>query len=133
MMAAGKYPAVRSEVIIVVENDGAVRRSLKFSLEAEGFVVRTYAAGEDLLRDAPVPNCDCLVVAEFLPGIRGIDLVARLRESKVSAPAILITSHPSPILRRRAEDAGIPIIEKPLLGSALLDGIRRVTRVPSMH
>jgi len=36
-------------------------------------------------------------------------------------PAILITSPPSAVLRGRAEQAGVPIVEKPLLGNALVD------------
>jgi hypothetical protein len=40
------------------------------------------------------------------------------------APAILITSHPNAGVRRCAAEAGVPIIEKPLLGNALMEGIR---------
>jgi hypothetical protein len=46
-----------------------------------------------------------------------------------AAPAILITSHPSPSLRDRAQKAGVPIVEKPLLGNALLDKIRDVVGI----
>jgi FixJ family two-component response regulator len=56
----------------------------------------------------------------------GLDLIAALRERNISTPAILITSHPSLSLRERANKAHIPIVEKPLLGNALLDKIRDV-------
>jgi len=36
-------------------------------------------------------------------------------------PAILITIHPNAALRARAAAAGVPIVEEPLLGSALLE------------
>ena len=36
-------------IIAVVDDDAAVRNSLKFSLEIDGFVVRTYANAEELL------------------------------------------------------------------------------------
>jgi FixJ family two-component response regulator len=116
-------PATDANLIIVVDDDSAVRNSLKFSLELEGFAVRTYACGEDLLNEAAFPSCRCLVVDEKLPGISGIDLIARLRGQKVIAPAILITTHPSATLRSRAADAGIPIVEKPLLGGTLFECI----------
>jgi hypothetical protein len=35
-----------------------------------------------------------------------------------------MTTHPSAILRRRAAACGVPIVEKPLLGSALIDVMR---------
>src|ERR1700741_1980546 len=113
--------------IIVVDDDAAVCRSLKFSLEVEGFEVRTYAWGEDLLNEPVFPACRCLVVDQRLPGISGIDLIIKLRDRKILAPAIIITTHPNAALKKRAAESGIPIVEKPLLGGALLDSIHRAT------
>ena len=59
--------------------------------------------------------------------LAGLDLIALLRAREFNAPAILITSHPSASLRDRAAEARVPIVEKPLLGNALLDKIRDVT------
>jgi two-component system, LuxR family, response regulator FixJ len=61
--------------------------------------------------------------------MNGLDLITLLRARRFAAPAILITSHPSPSLRARAHKAGVPIVEKPLLGNALLDKIRDVVGV----
>jgi two-component system, LuxR family, response regulator FixJ len=110
-------------VVIVVDDDPAVRNSLKFSLETEGLTVRCYATGDELL-SADLTSCNCLVVDQKMPGMSGLDLIAKLRERRFSAPAILITSHPSLSLRQRAEKADVPIVEKPLLGNALHDRIR---------
>ena len=131
MMKEFHNSSAQSGLIIVVDDDAAVRKSLKFSLEVEGFVVRTYAGGEELLNEIVIPNCRCLIIDQKLPGMNGVDLVARLRDRKIAAPAILITTHPSPALKRRAASAGIPIIEKPLLGSALLDGICQAITHPT--
>jgi FixJ family two-component response regulator len=113
-------------VVIVIDDDRAVRNSLKFSLEIEGLAVTTYGTGTELLEAADLPPCDCLVIDQNMPGINGLDLIALLRARHCSAPAILITSHPSPSLRDRAQTAGVPIIEKPLLGNLLFDKIRDV-------
>ena len=43
----------------------------------------------------------------------------------MTLPAILITSHPKPDLRAAAAAAGVPIVEKPLIGDALMTSIRR--------
>jgi len=111
-------------VIIVVDDDPAVRNSLKFSLEIEGFLVRLYASGSELLDERDIPRCSCLVVDQRMPGIAGLDLISKLRDQAISAPAILITSHPTAELARRAAGANVSIVEKPLLGNALIERIR---------
>jgi two-component system, LuxR family, response regulator FixJ len=110
-------------LIVVVDDDAAVRNSLKFLLEVEGFAVRAFSAGTDLLNAADLPGCACFVVDQNMPGMSGLDLVAQLRDRRVSVPAILITSHPSAAVSTRAADAGVPIVEKPFLGNTLFDRI----------
>jgi FixJ family two-component response regulator len=117
--------------IIVVENDDSLRHSLRFSLAVEGFAVRTYANGSELLA-ANLPDRGCLVVDYNLRDMTGLDLVAQLRTRQIALPAILITTNPSGIVRRRAEQAGVPMIEKPLLGDSLINGIlAALTRLTS--
>lgn len=113
-------------VVVVVDDDPAIRNSLKFSLEIEGFVVHLYESGADLLKAPALPNCSCLVVDQQMPGISGLDLITKLRDQKVSAPAILITSHPNATLARQAAGANVPIVEKPLFNNTLVDLIRKV-------
>ncbi len=60
-----------------------------------------------------------------LPDTNGLDLIRGLRGRGVSLPAILITSDPSLLVRSRAQRDGVAIVEKPLLGNALADAIRR--------
>jgi two-component system response regulator FixJ len=111
-------------VVIVVDDDTAVRNSLKFSLEIEGFAVLAYRCAADLLDSSDPPDCGCFVVDQHLPGMTGLDLIAKLRERRILAPAILITTHPSAAVIDRAKQADIRIIEKPLLNDTLIDGIR---------
>src|SRR6187551_1347860 len=82
-------------VVIVLDDDLAVRNALKFSLEVEGFTVRSYATGAELLDAADPPDCGCLVVDQHMPGMSGLDLIDLLRSRHFSAPAILITGDPA--------------------------------------
>jgi len=116
--------SVAGPLIIIADDDAAVRSSLQFSLEVEGFAVRTYAAGTELLNDADLFHAGCLVIDQNMPGMNGLDLLAQLRAREVAAPAILITSYPSAALRERAAKAGVAIVEKPFLGTTLVDRIR---------
>jgi FixJ family two-component response regulator len=111
-------------VILVVDDDAAVRSSLKFMMEVEGFEVRTYSDAHELLNEDSLPASSCLVVDYHMPAMNGLGLVGVLRDRRISIPAILMTAHPDENMRKQAAASGIPIVEKPLLGTRLLDSIR---------
>ena len=115
-------------VLVIVDDDLAIRSSLAFSLQIEGFSVRSYASGTELLSDVPVAKTNCLVIDYQLPGMNGLDLLAELRRRQVAAPAILITTHPSAAVRERAAATGVALVEKPLLGDALFLEIHAALR-----
>ncbi len=127
-MMAPQAVANPPPVIAVVDDDPAVCSSLKFSLELEGFKVRTFAGGADLLRARDVGICDCFVIDQRMPGLSGLELIDKLRDRDVAAPAILIISEPSAALSARAAKAKVPIVEKPFLGNALLECIHQACR-----
>lgn len=113
--------------VIIVDDDDAVRKSLKFALELEGLTVRAFASGAELLSATDLPRRGCLVVDYYMPLMNGVDLVHSLRRRKVDLPAILITSSATGDMRRSAARAGIRhILEKPLEDSSLVDSIHGV-------
>lgn len=113
------------DVILLVDDDAAVRNALKFSLEMEGFSVRLYPTPEALLAETDLPNDGCLVIDYRMPGIDGLELVERLRNRGVTLPILLISGRVTRSLRERASGLGIrEVLEKPL--SDLAGSIRRV-------
>ncbi|HEY8616327.1 response regulator transcription factor [Phenylobacterium sp.] len=127
-MPARSTPSPELPLVIVVDDDPAVRSSLQFALELEGFAVETLDCGEALLtRDLPERDA-CLVLDERMPGIGGLAALARLRGRQVALPALLITSNPKRAVRQAAAAAGVPIVEKPLVGDALSGWIRAALR-----
>jgi two-component system, LuxR family, response regulator FixJ len=123
-MASYLQLKAREPVVVVVDDDPAVCGSLKFSLELEGFTVRTFRNGAELLQDGDLQDCSCFVVDQRMPGMSGMELIAKLRERKLATPAILIISQPSDALSARAAAAAVPIVEKPFLSNMLVDRIR---------
>ncbi len=121
---------MQRRLILVVDDDEAVRESLRFSLSIEGFAVRVFPNGGQLLAEAPLSSGDCLVIDQNMPDMSGFDLISTLRARNVTAPAILILSRPDPALRARAALAGICIVEKPLLDFTLVESVRRVLAGP---
>ena len=116
--------AAKRPIIAVVDDDPAVCGSLKFVLELEGFAVRTYHSGAELLHAGDLNDCNCFVIDQRMPGMTGMELVEVLRDRLVLTPAILIISHANAALSARAQRAAVPIVEKPLLGNALVERIR---------
>ncbi len=109
--------------IFVVDDDPAVLTSLKFALELEGFVVKAFSTAESLLRHR-IDRHVCLVIDYHLSGTNGLELLQRLRAKGIVAPAILITSHPSKDVKRRAAKLGTPIVEKPFIDNSLITAIK---------
>lgn len=110
-------------LVFVVDGDGAVRRSLRFALGIDGFAVETFADAETFLKQAEFQPHSCLVVDYHLRGMNGMELVERLRSREWAMPAVLTVTNPTPALVRRVASFGVGLVEKPLLGSALLDRI----------
>lgn len=117
-------PGGESPLIAIVDDDAAVCNSLKFSLELDGFAVRVFASAPEFLAAGDVAEYKCLVIDQRMPIMSGMELIEKLRKQSIMTPAILVISHPNVALTARAARVGIPIVEKPLLGNALLETIR---------
>lgn len=109
--------------VVVVDDDRAVRESLKFALELEGMMVRTHASGPELLACAPA--ADCLVLDYKMPTMDGLAVLAALVARGMRIPTILITAPVTERVRDAADRAGVfSVLEKPLTGDVLLRNIR---------
>ena len=117
-------PELAKQGILVVDDDEAVRDSLRNLMESEGFEVRVFSNGHDLLSEASLPAIGCLVVDYHMPAMNGLELVSALRGRGVSIPAILFTGNPTKYVRDRAAAIAVLVVEKPGLGSYLLDCVR---------
>ena len=112
-------------LVLVLDDDEAVRDLLKFALELEGLDVRLCGAGEELLLHPDLGAAKCLILDFKMPEMDGIEVLDRLRAKGIRLPVVLITGHATAALRSRAAEAGVlSVLQKPLLGNVLLDSIR---------
>ncbi len=98
----------------VVDDDEAMRDSLKWLLESRGLKVELYASGEEFLQAFDNGFCGCLVLDVRMPGISGLDLYEQLRERACTLPVIYITGHGDvPMAVSALKKGATDFIEKP--------------------
>ncbi len=111
-------------VIVVVEDDPLISRELAGILEEDGWSVEGYASGEEFLAAFCPGHTTCLLLDNHLPGIGGLDLLARLRRDGHRLPVIVITGASDIGMAVAAMKAGaIDFIEKPVLAQVLLSAV----------
>jgi FixJ family two-component response regulator len=114
--------------IYVIDDDAAVRDSLRMLLEAEGFLVVEYASGAEFLRAGRLGGSSCLLLDMHMPGLSGVELLARVRGDHPLVPVVVMTGRPGAAIAKAAATAGAPLLEKPFRGRELLDALERSLR-----
>jgi len=111
--------------VYVVDDDPAMRSSLRWLIESVGLIVRTCASAQEFLRTYQPTDPGCLVLDVRMPGMSGLDLQNELAARKIHIPILIITGYAEVPLAVRAMKAGaFDFIEKPFSDQTLLDRIR---------
>jgi two-component system response regulator FixJ len=112
-------------IIDVVDDDPAMRDSLTFLLDVNGFTARSHDSATAFLDHLAGGPPDCVVSDIRMPGMNGLELVRKLKADGLSCPVIAITGHGDVALAVEAMKAGAAdFIEKPFDDDALLSAIR---------
>ncbi len=107
-------------IVAVIDDDEAVRDSLRFLLETAGFGVDTFASACQFLAASISHPCICLLVDQHMPHLTGLDFLRRLREIGQMPRVALMTGSPSADLTRQALELGVvAVLEKPLAEETL--------------
>jgi two-component system response regulator FixJ len=112
-------------VIHIIDDDAAMRDSLAFLLDVNGFAPKVYESADAFLSGANPASLVCVISDIRMPGMNGVELARKLKSGGAACPVILITGHGDVALAVEAMKAGaIDFIEKPFDDSALLGAIR---------
>ncbi|WP_138492989.1 response regulator transcription factor [Paenibacillus pinistramenti] len=91
--------------ILVVDDEERIRRLLKMYLEKEGYEIDEAEDGETALKKALEENYDLVLLDVMLPGIDGIEVCNRLRQSKAT-PVLMLTAKGEEINRVQGFEVG---------------------------
>jgi FixJ family two-component response regulator len=108
--------------VFVIDDDPAMRSSLRWLLESEGLAVETFENAEDFLGSCDPSRLGCLVLDVRMPGIGGLGLQDELRARGVGWPVIIITGYADPATESRVRAAGAhAFLKKPFDDVLLID------------
>src|SRR5215471_12818615 len=112
---------MQPEIVYVIDDDEAVRHSLEFLLKTAGMEVRSFGMPEAFLKILPEAKSGCVITDLRMPGITGIELLRRVKESGIDMPVIVVTGHGDISLAVEAMKIGaIEFLEKPFDDDVLL-------------
>ena len=112
--------------VFVVDDDQAMRNSLKWLIESVGVQVESFASADEFLVQYQSGRHGCLVLDVRMPGMSGLDLQEQLARQNINIPVVIITGHGDvPMAVRAMKSGAIDFIEKPFNDEVLLDAIRR--------
>jgi RNA polymerase sigma factor (sigma-70 family) len=118
--------SLAKSTVFVVDDDQAMRNSLKWLIESVGVAVKSFASADEFLAQYQSGRAGCLVLDVRMPGMSGLELLEHLALRNVHIPAVIITGHGDvPMAVRAMKGGAIDFIEKPFNDEALLDAIRR--------
>jgi FixJ family two-component response regulator len=117
-------------LVHVVDDDLAVRESLRWLFEGENLVVRTYASAEDFLAMFTNDLPGCAVVDLRMPGMSGLELQEALERRHLRLPLVFVTAHGDVSLAVMAMRRGaVDFVEKPFADERLVEAVRRALGV----
>lgn len=119
--------ADRRKLVLVVDDDQAVRDALQFALRLEGLCVHVHNGGAALLADPALNRAGCIILGDRMRQMDGFTLLRNIKAGGFDLPVIMLTSHATPRVTARADAAGVrKVLEKPLLDNALVENIRSI-------
>ena len=146
MVAAGGLSAVRMEklhprsalgagvllrehprsAVAPVDDDQAIRSSLKWLIESVGLRVEAYTSADEFIRSYYPGRAGCLLLDVRMPGMSGLELQSQLESHDIRLPVIILTGHGDVGMAVKAMKAGaLDFIEKPFDDELLLAAIEK--------
>jgi two-component system, LuxR family, response regulator FixJ len=125
--------AKQARLILVVDDDPAVRDSTARILEIAGHRVLSFESGSALVKAGVPEGTDIILLDIMMPGLNGLDTLRALRSGSADLPPVVVlTGHGDISLAVQAMKLGaVEFIEKPYPMMSLLELVANVDRTPT--
>jgi two-component system, LuxR family, response regulator FixJ len=115
-----------AETVFIIDDDEAVRDSLRLLLEAHAMIVRDFASVPEFLAGTEPRPRGCLILDLHLPVFSGFDFLRRHSNRIDELPVVMLTGRCDPGTRAKAFEAGVAeFLEKPVADDRLIAAVRR--------
>lgn len=116
-----------ASTVYIVDDDEAVRDSLRWLLEANSYRVRAYASAEAFLADYNDEQVGVLIVDVRMPGMSGLQLQEELIARRSPMPVVFITGHGDvPMAVTTMKKGAVDFLEKPFDEADLREIVSRM-------
>jgi FixJ family two-component response regulator len=113
-----------------VDDDQAMRNSLKWLIESVSMEVETFDSADAFIKSYYPGRSGCLLLDVRMPGMSGLELQEYLRDNQIAIPVIIITGHGDvPMAVRAMKSGAVDFIEKPFNDELLLESIRHALAI----
>lgn len=112
--------------VFIVDDDEAVRDSLRLLLKSIGLPVRTFASAQEFLPGYEARQPGCLVLDIRMPGMSGLELQQQLNMRGATIPVVFITGHGDiPMAVEAMQHGAFDFLQKPFRDQDLIDRVQR--------
>lgn len=117
-----------ASVVAIVDDDDSVRRALHRLVLSLSYQSRTFASGEEFLDALNKSPPDCVLLDLHMPGLKGLDVLHRMRKEGRHVPAIVMTGFDQHGMREKCLKAGAAAyLVKPLERAIVASAIEEAT------
>jgi len=116
----------RPPTVYIVDDDDAVRNSLRLLLKSVGLTAVALPTAQEFLSSYDAQQPGCLILDVRMPGMSGLELQQQLNMRGAVIPVIFITGHGDiPMAVEAMQHGAFDFLQKPFRDQDLIDRIQR--------
>lgn len=124
----------QNHCVCIIDDDEAIRESLRLLLFAEGLTGISYESAEHYLSDADTPGIDCMLLDIRMPGMDGLELFQKMNKEHLPCPVIFITGHGDiPLAVSAIKQGAFDFLTKPFENGELISKVHRAIEHNQVH
>ena len=115
-----------SPTVFIVDDDEAVRSSLRMLIRSVGLQARAYGLAMEFLESYDPDLPGCVVLDVRMPGMSGLEMQQELNRRGATIPVVFITGHGDvPMAVEAMQHGAFDFLQKPFRDQDLLDRVQR--------